>query len=126
MARFTLSVNGQRKTVDVAPDTPLLWVLREKLGLTGTKFGCGIQQCGACTVHLNGVPVRSCGLAINLMPVVESYLIPSGGAPTGVGEPPVPPIAPAVANAVRAATGQPVRSLPIRVAPAVQAGRRTP
>ena len=67
MARFTLSVNGQRKTVDVAPDTPLLWVLRENLGLTGTKFGCGIQQCGACTVHLNGVPVRSCGLAINLI-----------------------------------------------------------
>lgn len=55
-----LNVNGVRHSVDVASDTPLLWVLREQLNLTGTKFGCGIAQCGACTVHLNGQPVRSC------------------------------------------------------------------
>lgn len=54
------SVNGDRQSVDVESDTPLLWVLREQLGLTGTKFGCGIAQCGACTIHLNGRPIRSC------------------------------------------------------------------
>jgi len=65
MARFALSVNGQRHTVDVAPDTPLLWVLRESVGLTGTKFGCGIGQCGACSVHLNGSVVRSCQMPVS-------------------------------------------------------------
>jgi isoquinoline 1-oxidoreductase alpha subunit len=55
-----LTVNGRPHEVDVEPDTPLLWVLRDTLGLTGTKFGCGIAQCGACTVHLDGKPVRSC------------------------------------------------------------------
>jgi aerobic-type carbon monoxide dehydrogenase small subunit (CoxS/CutS family) len=55
-----LKVNGKDHSVDVAPDTPLLWVLRETLGLTGTKFGCGMAQCGACTVHLDGEAVRSC------------------------------------------------------------------
>ena len=58
MAR--LNVNGKLREVDAEPDTPLLWVLREQLGLTGTKYGCGIAQCGACTVHVDGVPVRSC------------------------------------------------------------------
>jgi isoquinoline 1-oxidoreductase alpha subunit len=53
-------VNGKPHNVDVAPDTPLLWVLRDTLGLTGTKFGCGVSLCGACTVHINGAPVRSC------------------------------------------------------------------
>jgi aerobic-type carbon monoxide dehydrogenase small subunit (CoxS/CutS family) len=53
-------VNGKRHQVDVDPDTPLLWALRENLGLTGTKYGCGIAQCGACTVHLDGQPIRSC------------------------------------------------------------------
>ncbi len=57
---ITLKVNGKEQTLDVAPDTPLLWVIRETLALTGTKFGCGIAQCGACTVHLNGHPIRSC------------------------------------------------------------------
>ena len=56
----TLTVNGQTKNIDAEPDTPLLWVLREELGLTGTKFGCGMALCGACTVHLDGQPVRSC------------------------------------------------------------------
>ncbi len=60
----TFSVNGVEHTVDVDPNTPLLWVLRETLGFTGTKYGCGIAQCGACTVHLDGQPVRSCSLAI--------------------------------------------------------------
>jgi aerobic-type carbon monoxide dehydrogenase small subunit (CoxS/CutS family) len=60
MARLTLVVNGTRHTVDVAPETPLLWVLRDAIGLTGTKFGCGIAQCGACTVLLDGEAVRSC------------------------------------------------------------------
>ncbi len=56
----SLNVNGARREFDVEPDTPLLWVLREQLGLTGTKYGCGIAQCGACTVHVDGEPVRSC------------------------------------------------------------------
>ena len=55
-----LHINGETKTLDISPDTPLLWALRDVLGLTGTKFGCGIAQCGACTVHLDGKPVRSC------------------------------------------------------------------
>ena len=58
--KYTLNVNGQSRTVDVAPDTPVLWVLRDNLELVGTKFGCGIGQCGACTIHLNGVPARAC------------------------------------------------------------------
>jgi isoquinoline 1-oxidoreductase subunit alpha len=58
----TLIVNGQRHDVDVEPDTPLLWVLRDTLGMTGTKYGCGIAQCGACTVHIDGVAVRSCSV----------------------------------------------------------------
>lgn len=53
-------VNGKPRSVDAAPDTPLLWVLRDNLGLTGTKFGCGVALCGSCTVHLNGAPVRAC------------------------------------------------------------------
>ena len=57
---ITLSVNGQTKTADVDPNKPLLWVLREDLGVLGPKFGCGVAQCGACTVHLDGKPIRSC------------------------------------------------------------------
>jgi isoquinoline 1-oxidoreductase alpha subunit len=63
MARLKLVVNGKSHTVEVAPDTPLLWVLRDTLGLTGTKFGCGIAECGACTVLLDGQAVRSCQTA---------------------------------------------------------------
>ena len=61
---FELRVNGQTVQVDAEPDTPLLWALREQLGLTGTKFGCGIGMCGACTVHFNGVAMRSCVLPV--------------------------------------------------------------
>ena len=60
----TLIVNGQSHNVDVEPDTPLLWVLRDTLGMTGTKYGCGIAQCGACTVHINGVAMRSCSVQL--------------------------------------------------------------
>ena len=64
MGRHTLVVNGRRQDVDLDEDTPLLWVLRDTLGLTGTKFGCGIGACGACTVHIDGVATRSCQLPI--------------------------------------------------------------
>jgi isoquinoline 1-oxidoreductase alpha subunit len=61
---ITITVNGTPQHVDIEPDTPLLWVLRDVIGLTGTKYGCGIAECGACTVHLNGQPVRSCSVPI--------------------------------------------------------------
>jgi isoquinoline 1-oxidoreductase alpha subunit len=60
-----LTINGQSHDVDVEPDTPLLWVIRDTVGLTGTKYGCGIAQCGACTVHIDGKAVRSCSLAVS-------------------------------------------------------------
>jgi isoquinoline 1-oxidoreductase alpha subunit len=60
----TLNVNGQSRVVDVDPETPVLWVIREDLGLTGTKYGCGIAQCGACTVHVDGEPLRSCSAPV--------------------------------------------------------------
>ena len=60
-----LTVNGVRHSVEVAPETPLLWVIRDQLGLTGTKFSCGIAQCGACTLHIDGRPVRSCSLPVS-------------------------------------------------------------
>ena len=62
---MTITINGAQRSIDVEPDTPLLWALRDTLGLTGTKFGCGISACGACTVHLNGRPVRSCTLPVS-------------------------------------------------------------
>jgi isoquinoline 1-oxidoreductase alpha subunit len=62
---YSLDINGGKHSVDVPPDMPLLWVLRDVIGLMGTKFGCGIAQCGACTVHLDGQPVRSCVLAVS-------------------------------------------------------------
>lgn len=64
MSQHTLHINGQNRTVDVSDDTPLLWVLRDHLGLVGTKYGCGKGLCGACTVHLNGAAVRSCQLPV--------------------------------------------------------------
>ncbi len=62
---ITITVNGQRHDVDAAPDTPLLWALRDHLGLTGTKFGCGAALCGACTVHIDGEAVRSCSMPLS-------------------------------------------------------------
>ena len=72
MSRITLTVNGRQKTVDVEPDTPLLWVLRDKLGLTGTKYGCGKALCGSCTVHVDGgdegmSAVRSCAMPVSAL-----------------------------------------------------------
>lgn len=65
MKEYTVTVNGVSKTVNADPDTPVLWVLRDQLDLVGTKYGCGIAQCGACTVHLDGVAVRSCSIPIS-------------------------------------------------------------
>jgi aerobic-type carbon monoxide dehydrogenase small subunit (CoxS/CutS family) len=65
MAAVRFTLNGKSQTVDVVPQMPLLWVLRDTLGMTGTKFGCGMQLCGACTVHINGQPTRSCGTQIS-------------------------------------------------------------
>jgi aerobic-type carbon monoxide dehydrogenase small subunit (CoxS/CutS family) len=82
---LTLTVNGQSHEIDVEPETPLLWVLRENIGLTGTKFGCGIAQCGACTVHLDGQPVRSCstpaGSAVGREITTIEGLSPDGSHP---------------------------------------------
>jgi aerobic-type carbon monoxide dehydrogenase small subunit (CoxS/CutS family) len=65
MAEFNLNINGTIKKIDADPDTPILWVLRDHLDLVGTKYGCGIAQCGACTVHLNGSAIRSCSVSIS-------------------------------------------------------------
>lgn len=65
MRRFTLRVNGESHQVEAVPDMPLLWVLRDLIGLTGTKYGCGIAQCGSCTVHVDGEPVRSCVMPLS-------------------------------------------------------------
>jgi len=65
IAMANLTINGKSVDIDVEPDTPLLWAIRENIGLTGTKYGCGIAQCGACTVHIDGVAVRSCGIAVS-------------------------------------------------------------
>ena len=79
-----ITVNGEIRTVDVPADMPLLWVLRDVLGMTGTKFGCGIAQCGACTVHLDGQPVRSCQLPIgNVAGKPITTIEQVGKTPTG-------------------------------------------
>ena len=79
----SLNVNGRQHEVDVEADTPLLWVLREQLGLTGTKYGCGIAQCGACTVHINGEPVRSCVRPIASVGAGDNVMTIEGLAPNG-------------------------------------------
>jgi isoquinoline 1-oxidoreductase subunit alpha len=65
MAKYTLNINGKAQTVEAEPNMPLLWVIRDLVGLTGTKFGCGMSQCGACTVHLNGQAIRSCSTPVS-------------------------------------------------------------
>lgn len=65
MAKYTLNINGKAQAFEAEPDMPLLWAIRDIVGLTGTKFGCGMSQCGACTVHLNGQPIRSCSMPVS-------------------------------------------------------------
>ena len=78
-----LTVNGQVRTHDAEPDTPLLWVLREQLGLTGTKYGCGLAQCGACTVHIDGVPTRSCVRPVSSVEPAQKITTIEGLSPDG-------------------------------------------
>ena len=85
----TLIINGEKQTVDAPEDMPLLWVLRDRLGMTGTKYGCGVAQCGACTVHVNGQPRRSCVTPVSAVDGMEVTTIEGAGG--------------AVADAVRAA-----------------------
>jgi len=82
---MTLNVNGQQRQVDAAKDTPLLWILREHLKLTGTKYGCGVAACGACTVHLDGQPVRAC--ATSIADAVGKRVTTIEGLPRGDGHP---------------------------------------
>lgn len=79
----TFRVNGETVRVDAEPDMPLLWVVRERLKLTGTKFGCGIAQCGACTVHLNGVPIRSCSTPVAAAEGADVTTIEGVASPEG-------------------------------------------
>ena len=77
----SLNVNGTVHEVDVDPDTPLLWVIREQLGMTGTKYGCGIAQCGACTVHLDGAATRSCSLPVSAVTADQKIVTIEGLSP---------------------------------------------
>jgi isoquinoline 1-oxidoreductase alpha subunit len=79
----SLTVNGNARQYDAEPDTPLLWVLREQLRLTGTKYGCGIAQCGACTVHIDGVPTRSCVLPVSSVAAGAKIVTIEGLSPDG-------------------------------------------
>jgi len=79
----TLNVNGRPMSFETEPDTPLLWVLREQLGLTGTKYGCGIAQCGACTVHIDGAAVRSCILPVSAISAGQRIVTIEGLSPDG-------------------------------------------
>lgn len=80
---FILRINGTERSVDVEPDTPLLWVLREQIGLTGTKYGCGIAQCGACTVHIDGVATRSCAMPVSAVTPEQQIVTIEGLSPDG-------------------------------------------
>jgi isoquinoline 1-oxidoreductase alpha subunit len=82
MARLT--INGTAHDVDVEPDTPLLWAIREQVGLTGTKYGCGIAQCGACTVHIDGQAVRSCSVTVGALRPDQKIVTIEGLAQNGV------------------------------------------
>ncbi len=79
----SLNVNGRAREHDAEPDTPLLWVLREQIGLTGTKYGCGVAQCGACTVHIDGAPVRSCALPVSAVQASQKVTTIEGLSPDG-------------------------------------------
>jgi isoquinoline 1-oxidoreductase alpha subunit len=79
----TLNVNGKVREYEAEPDTPLLWVLREQLGLTGTKYGCGVAQCGACTVHIDGVATRSCVRSVSSIAAGEKIVTIEGLSPDG-------------------------------------------
>ena len=81
MAR--LNINGSTREFDANPDTPLLWVIREQIGLTGTKYGCGIAQCGACTVHVDGAAVRSCSLPVSAFTEDQKIVTIEGLSPNG-------------------------------------------
>ncbi|MEZ0541992.1 (2Fe-2S)-binding protein [Fibrella arboris] len=85
MALYNLQINGRSYRADVEPDTPLLWVLRDHLGLVGTKYGCGIAQCGACTVHLNGEATRSCVLPVSAVGKGKVITIEGLSATAGAG-----------------------------------------
>lgn len=83
MPAYTIQINGKNHTVNTEASTPLLWVLREHLGLTGTKFGCGLGQCGACTIHLDGTPIRSCTLPISSLQEDQQIKTIEGLSPDG-------------------------------------------
>jgi isoquinoline 1-oxidoreductase beta subunit len=125
----TFFVNKDRVDISagVPGDTPLLWILRDHLNLTGTKYGCGMALRGACTVYIEGITLKNGAveqsnfhdypvLRITEMPKIDVHIVPSAEKPTGVGEPGTPVIAPAVANALAAATGQRLRNLPLQLA----------
>ena len=78
-----LNVNGKQHEVEVEPETPLLWVIREQIGLTGTKYGCGIAECGACTVHIDGVAVRACSLPVGAVGADQQIVTIEGLSPDG-------------------------------------------
>jgi isoquinoline 1-oxidoreductase alpha subunit len=79
--KFTLLINGQSRTVDAPADTPLLWILRDHLDLVGTKYGCGIAACGACTVHVDGAPMRSCAMPISALSPDQKIVTIEGLSP---------------------------------------------
>ncbi len=108
MPSFTLTVNDRPHVVNVAADTPLLWVLRDNLGLTGTKFGCGIAQCGACTVHLDGEATRSCVIPISAVGAAKVTTIEALS--------PMATIDAAMTNICRCGTYQRIRSAVHRAA----------
>ena len=103
---ISLTVNGQRHDVDVSADMPLLWVIRDVVGLTGTKFGCGLAQCGACTVHLNGEPIRSCVTPASSA-VGKTVTTIEGLSPT---------VEPCAAAGLDCRAGAAMRLLPVRAA----------
>lgn len=83
MPAYTLNINGENKTVEAAEGTSLLWVIREQLGLTGTKYGCGIAQCGACTLHVDGAPVRACVMTVEQLARGQKIQTIEGLSPDG-------------------------------------------